>query len=189
MAVAGLAVLAASQCGQALTPTNGAGSPLDAAGVSSPLAAGTGLVILAALAAMGLLRLIRLSGQRGLVATRPLVPLAAVLLAFQLAILCVQVTGTALIAGHGSGSVPELASTVIGQLPTAAVAAIALSWLFASLEAVAATVTIQRVPHPPLGAVPLVAMLLTGRDETAPIAACAPAALVKRGPPPASTLS
>jgi hypothetical protein len=140
------AALAGSQLGHLLVYTlrlgpeglaaSGSGAHGYLPSLATALAGLTGASFLAALAVLAASRILAARGGRGVVFERPSVfDLLAVLFAAQLCLFAVQETAEALLTGRVVRSVADLLLWgTLGQLPIAALAALALSWLTASFR-------------------------------------------------------
>jgi hypothetical protein len=110
--------------------------------------------------------------------------LLAALFTVQITCFVLQESIESLVAGASVASAPHLILLgTIGQLPIAAVAALALKWLFVRFEA--ALVSLRQAPAVQTWAREMVAVALVRRNLSAPLAladAC-PSAFAKRGPP------
>lgn len=150
-----------------------------------------GLLLVASLLTLAIVRLV-LGVALGLRPGEgwPLLRVAAVLLAVQLAIFFGQETLEAVAASQPP---PDLGNLVwlglMGQLPAACLAGLALNWISTRLEAAVRELRrSQRValPGPP---VPAEVALVVVSDLAAMLAESAPSAFTKRGPPPTSCAS
>lgn len=160
-----------------------------------PLVAKTALgaaaaALIGALLLVGLARI--LSGRRIKSASEPsFVSLLAVLFSIQLAAFVAQEVAEAIIAGNKVASAPDLMLWgTLGQLPIAAIAALAFQWLSARIEAavglirdiVRATIALQAAPS--------IAMpVYAASDQALLMSRVARSHLAKRGPPSSSRLS
>ena len=160
-----------------------------------PLVAKTTLGIAAAalIGALLLLGLARiLSGRRIRSAAEPsYVSVLAFLFSIQLAAFAAQEITEAMIAGSSAGSAPDLMLWgTLGQLPIAAVGALALRWLSARVEAAArlirdvvnATVSLRPAPLAPIP-------VYAASDQALLTARIAGTSLGKRGPPTSLRIS
>ncbi len=192
-AVLGLGLLG-SQAGHLLAyqvKFGAAAQQIQASGAHAyfPLVAKTALgaaaaALIGALVVMGLARI--LSGRRVRSTTEPsYISLFAFLFSIQLAAFVAQETAEAIIASSSVGSAPGLMLWgTLGQLPIAAIAALALHWLSARVESAVGLIRDVIGATVPLRPAPLVAIpvyeasdqaLLTSRVASSPLA--------KRGPP------
>jgi hypothetical protein len=194
LAVVGLGVLG-SQAGHLLAYQlrfGAAAQQVQSAGAHSyfPLVAKTGVgtaavALLAGLLLIGLARI--LGGRRIQAASRPsYIGLLARLFTIQLAVFGIQEVVEAMVAGSSAGSAADLLLWgTLGQLPIAALAALALSLLSARVEsavgairaAVGATAAFLPMPAPPA----IAANAATGRALL--MGRVAGSSIAKRGPP------
>jgi len=198
-AVLGLGLLG-SQAGHLLAyqvKFGAAAQQIQASGAHAyfPLVAKTALgaaaaALIGALVVMGLARI--LSGRRVRSTTEPsYISLFAFLFSIQLAAFVAQETAEAIIASSSVGSAPGLMLWgTLGQLPIAAIAALALRWLSARVESAVGLIRDVIGATVPLRPAPLVAIpvyeasdqaLLTSRVASSPLA--------KRGPPTSLRIS
>ena len=198
-AVLGLGLLG-SQAGHLLAyqvKFGAAAQQIQASGAHAyfPLVAKTALgaaaaALIGALVVMGLARI--LSGRRVRSTTEPsYISLFAFLFSIQLAAFVAQETAEAIIASSSVGSAPGLMLWgTLGQLPIAAIAALALHWLSARVESAVGLIRDVIGATVPLRPAPLVAIpvyeasdqaLLTSRVASSPLA--------KRGPPTSLRIS
>jgi hypothetical protein len=146
-------------------------------------------VLIGALLLVGIARV--LSGRRIRSATEPsYVSLLAFLFSIQLAAFVAQEVGESVIAGSSSRSAPDLLLWgTLGQLPIAAVGALAFRWLSARIEAAVSVireVVAAKMPVPP----PAVAIAAyTASDQALLVSRVAWSQLVKRGPPTSLRIS
>jgi len=146
--------------------------------------------LIGALLVIGLARI--LSGRRIGSTTEPsYVSLFAILFSLQLAAFVAQEVAEALVAGSNMGSAPDLMLWgTLGQLPIAAIAALAFRWVSARVQAavglirdvVGATALIRPAP---LVAIPVYA----ASDRAMLTSRLAWSNLAKRGPPASSRIS
>ncbi|MFI5269727.1 MAG: hypothetical protein ACHQ7M_20305 [Chloroflexota bacterium] len=143
------------------------------------------LALIGGLLLVGLARI--LSGRRIRSASEPsYLSLLAVLFSIQLAAFLTQEIAEALIAGSQVGSAPDLVLWgTLGQLPIAAIAALAFRWLSARVETalLALASVINASPPAAVATHRIVLLPFPSRLEPVLAAAC-PAAYIKRGPPP-----
>ena len=198
-AVLGLGLLG-SQAGHLLAyqvKFGAAAQQIQASGAHTyfPLVAKTALgaaaaALIGALVVMGLARI--LSGRRVRSTTEPsYISLFAFLFSIQLAAFVAQEIAEAIIASSSVGSAPGLMLWgTLGQLPIAAIAALALHWLSARVESAVGLIRDVIGATVPLRPAPLVAIpvyeasdqaLLTSRVASSPLA--------KRGPPTSLRIS
>jgi len=160
-----------------------------------PLLAKTALgagaaALIGALVIMGLARI--LSGRRISSASEPsYVSVLAVLFSVQLAAFAAQEIAEALVAGSTAGSAPDLLLWgTFGQLPIAAIGALALRWLSARVvtaaglirDVVGATVTLRP-------ALLLTIPVYAASDQAVLMSRVAGSSLAKRAPPSSSRIS
>jgi hypothetical protein len=155
-----------------------------------PLVAKTALGVAAA-ALVGTLLLVGLArilgGRRIKSATEPsYISILALLFSIQLAAFVTQEVAEALITGSSMGSAADLVLWgTLGQLPVAALGALALAWLLVRFEAALATLREIIAARPAPATTPRIVLLPRPlRLQPAIVEAC-PAAYIKRGPPPA----
>ena len=171
----------------------GAALPLERAGVHAYLLPTLtwlgGAIGAAALAGLLLIAWARLAagrrlGMRRSAGSRAL-DLLPVLFVAQLAIYAGQETAEALAAGTAQPAVVELLLWgALGQLPVACVAAVALAWISTRLEGALEAVDVRLARLlPDLVAPPSLLPASRADRPGRALAWCAPAALVKRGPP------
>jgi hypothetical protein len=144
-----------------------------------------GVALIGALLLIGLARI--LSGRRLKSASEPsYVSLLAILFSLQLATFIAQELGEAFIASSSMGSAADLVLWgTVGQLPVAALAALALVWLLARFETAMITLRQIGAARPAPGTTPRIVLLPRPlRLQPAIVEAC-PAAYIKRGPPTA----
>lgn len=160
-----------------------------------PLVAKTALG-LAALALIGGLLLVGLarilSGRRVRSMFEPsYVSLLAFLFSIQLAAFIAQEVAEALIARSSAGSAPALMLWgTLGQLPIAAIAALAFRWLSARVEAAVGLIRDVVGASIPVPAMPPVAVpVCAASDQGLLMSRMAGLSLAKRGPPSSSRLS
>lgn len=148
---------------------------------------GIGIAALALIAGLLLVGVARIaSGRRIEIESAPsYVRLLAGLFTLQLALYSVQETLEAQLGGAAFGSASDLLLWgAIGQLPVAAVAALALRWLFASLRPALGVISLWSAPADLAADFVLVQVpLAVRREQPAPVAAVAAAPLSRRGPP------
>jgi len=152
--------------------------------VAGSFAALLAAALIAGLLALGAARLL-LGRRRGLrsASRAPLLDLVAVLFTFQLGVFLVQEVGEALLTGLTPDAPPMLFLWgSLGQLPVALLAALALSWLSARLEAAieelgARLRAAPRRPPVPAGRRP------QPPPDANPLLVAAPVVFRKRGPP------
>jgi len=160
-----------------------------------PLVAKTALgaaaaALIGALLLVGLARI--LSGRRiGSTAEPSYVSLLAFLFSLQLAIFVAQEVAEGLIAGSSVGSAPGLMLWgTLGQLPIAAIGALALRWLSARVviaaglirDVVGATVTLRPAPLVPIP-------VYAASDQAVLMSRVVGSSLAKRAPPSSSRIS
>jgi hypothetical protein len=104
--------------------------------LATAVAGGVGGVFLAALAVLGAARFVTVRGRGARVFERPpVLDLTAALFAIQLALFALQETAEAALTGGPAPSAGDLLLWgTLGQLPIAALAGLALSWLAASFR-------------------------------------------------------
>ncbi len=146
--------------------------------------------LIGALVLVGLARI--LSGRRIRSTSEPsYVSLLAVLFSIQLAAFAAQEVAEALIAGSSMGSVADLMLWgTLGQLPIAAIGALAFRWLSARVEAavgVIRDVVGATVSSPPAG--PVAIPLYAASDQAWLTSRFVWSTLAKRGPPPSLRIS
>ena len=115
----------------------------------------------------------------------PIVETLALLFTLQLAVYLGQETFEAWLSGNPASPAPALLLWgSLGQLPVAALAALALSWLSTRLEGAVRELraAVARIPVPPPICAPVSCYYHSPRLVAA-LEACAPAVFVKRGPP------
>lgn len=143
-----------------------------------------GLVAMACVAALVVIAAARMIGKRmERESAPPYLRLLALLFTFQLAAFAVQETTEAALSG-AIVSVPlVLVWGTVGQLPVAAVGALALRWLLARLGPATAQLAMLLAPAFQLltEATPLVVFQVAG--QTVPATEPAPATFNRRGPP------
>jgi hypothetical protein len=160
-----------------------------------PLVAKTALgaavaALIGALLLVGLARI--LSGRRIKSASEPsYVSLLAVLFTVQLAAFVAQEVAEAIIAGNRVASAPDLMLWgTLGQLPIAAVAALAFQWLSARIEvAVGLIRDIVRATIALLAAPTIAIPVYAASDQALLMSRAARSHLAKRAPPSSSRLS
>jgi len=133
---------------------------------------------------VGLARL--LTGRRVRSASEPsYLSLLAILFSIQLAAFVVQEVGEALIGGLSTGTAVDLLLWgTLGQLPIAAVAALALRWLCARIEAAVGAIRALAGPSPPARPPAAAAILVPAAPGGAPQTfLVAASSLTWRGPP------
>ena len=161
-----------------------------------PLVARTslGLAAAALLAGVFLVALARvLTGRRVRTDPQPsYVGLLAAMFTIQLVLFSVQEVVEAMVAGSSAGSAPQLLLWgTLGQLPVAAIAALALRWLAARVEAAVAgvreilTAALRVAPMPASLAVPV----YTAPDRALLMSRVACSQPSRRGPPSSMRLS
>ena len=160
-----------------------------------PLVAKTALgaaaaALIGALLLVGLARI--LSGRRIKAASEPsYVSLLAALFSIQLAAFVAQEVAEAIIAGSRVASAPDLMLWgTLGQLPIAAMAAIAFRWLSARVETAVGLIretvrATMALPAAPSIAIPVYA----ASDRALLMSSVTWSRLVKRGPPSSSRIS
>jgi hypothetical protein len=146
--------------------------------------------LIGALMLVGLARI--LTGRRIRSATEPsYVRVLAILFSIQLAVFATQEIGEALIAGSSVRSAPDLMLWgTLGQLPIAAIGALAFRWLSARVEAavglirdvVEATVALQPVPS-------IAIPVYTASDQALLTSRVAWSNVARRGPPSSLRIS
>jgi hypothetical protein len=147
-------------------------------------------VLIGALLLVGVARI--LSGRRIRSAAEPsYVSLLAFLFSIQLAAFAAQEIAEALIAGSSALSAPDLLLWgTLGQLPIAAVGALALRWLSARVEAAVGLIRDVVNATAPLRPAPLVPIpVYAASDEALLTAPIARSSLAKRGPPTSLRIS
>ena len=160
-----------------------------------PLLAKTALgaaaaALIGALLVMGLARI--LSGRRIRSTTEPsYVSLLAILFSLQLAAFVAQEVAEAIIAGSTMGSAPDLMLWgTLGQLPIAALGALAFRWLSARVEVAVGLVRDLVRATIPLRPLPLVAVpVYAACDQALRSSRLAWSDLAWRGPPSSSRIS
>jgi hypothetical protein len=145
-------------------------------------------VLLGGMLLVGLARV--LNGRQGRSDTQTsFIGLLAVLFTLQLAMFAAQEIGEAVVAGSRVATAPQLLLWgTLGQLPVAAVAALALHWLSLRVEtAVGVIKDLVRVAVslPPAG--PMVIPVYAASERVLLAFRVAPSDLAKRGPPPSSS--
>jgi hypothetical protein len=160
-----------------------------------PLVAKTALgaaaaALIGALVLVGLARI--LSGRRiRSTSERSYVSLLAVLFSIQLAAFLAQEVAEAIIAGNRVASAPELMLWgTLGQLPIAAIAALAFRWISARIEVAVGLIRDIVRPTIALHAAPTIAIPVhAASDQALLISRVARSPLAKRGPPSSLRLS
>ena len=198
-AVLGLGLLG-SQAGHLLAyqvKFGAAAQQIQASGAHAyfPLVAKTALgaaaaALIGALVVMGLARI--LSGRRVRSTTEPsYISLFAFLFSIQLAAFVAQETAEAIIASSSVGSAPGLMLWgTLGQLPIAAIAALALHWLSARVESAVGLIRDVIVATVPLRPAPLVAIpVYEASDQALLTSRIAWSNLARRGPPTSLRIS
>lgn len=133
-----------------------------------------------------------LSGRRVRVKSEPsYVNLLAGLFSIQLAAFAVQEVAESLIAGSNAGSAADLMLWgTLGQLPIAAVAALALRWLLSRVEAAIGVIrNVVSASAPMLPAAPVAIPFYPAPDRALLMSRVAGSSLAKRGPPSSSRIS
>jgi hypothetical protein len=195
VALAGLALgLVASQAGHLLAYQvryGAAAQQLQSSGAHAyfPLLAKTALgvgacALIGGLLLVGLARL--LTGRRVRSASEPsYLSLLAILFSIQLAAFAAQEVGEALIGGLSTGTAVDLLLWgTLGQLPIAAFAALALSWLSARIEAAVGAIRALAGPSLPARPAPAVAIPVPAAPGRALLTfLVAASSLTRRGPP------
>jgi hypothetical protein len=146
--------------------------------------------LIGALLVVGLARI--LSGRRIRSMTEPsYIGLLAFLFSIQLAAFVTQEVAEALIAGSSAGSAPALMLWgTLGQLPIAAIGALAFRWLSARVEAAVAVLREVVGASVPWQLAPSVASpAYAASDQALLMSRMAGLSLAKRGPPSSSRLS
>ena len=198
-AVLGLGLLG-SQAGHLLAyqvKFGAAAQQIQASGAHAyfPLVAKTALgaaaaALIGALVVMGLARI--LSGRRVRSTTEPsYISLFAFLFSIQLAAFVAQETAEAIIASSSVGSAPGLMLWgTLGQLPIAAIAALALHWLSARVESAVGLIRDVIGATVPLRPAPLVAIpVYEASDQALLTSRIAWSNLARRGPPTSLRIS
>ncbi len=198
-AVLGLGLLG-SQAGHLLAyqvKFGAAAQQIQASGAHAyfPLVAKTALgaaaaALIGALVVMGLARI--LSGRRVRSTTEPsYISLFAFLFSIQLAAFVAQETAEAIIASSSVGSAPGLMLWgTLGQLPIAAIAALALRWLSARVESAVGLIRDVIGATVPLRPAPLVAIpVYEASDQALLTSRIAWSNLARRGPPTSLRIS
>jgi hypothetical protein len=141
--------------------------------------------LLAALLVIGLARVLSRGSDARSVAAPKYIELLAALFTIQLGCFITQEIGEAMIAGTATGSAPELLLWgTLGQLPVAAIAAIAVRWLSTRFES--AVIELRAVLGVEPGRIvplPLVLALWPVPDRSLLLSFVAGGSLGKRGPP------
>jgi hypothetical protein len=144
--------------------------------------------LLAGLLVVGLARVLNGRQVRSDTQT-PFIGLLAVLFTIQLAMFAAQEIGEAMVAGSSVATAPQLLLWgTLGQLPVAAIAALALRWLSLRVEtAVGVIKDLVRVAVslPPAG--PMVIPVYAASERALLASRVASPDLAKRGPPPSSS--
>jgi hypothetical protein len=161
-----------------------------------PIAAKTALgaaavALIGGMLLVGLARI--LNGSRARSASQPsYVSLLAVLFSIQLAAFAAQEVAEALVAGSTVGSAPDLLLWgTLGQLPVAAIAALALRWLATRVEHAVGVIrdvvgaTLTMAPLPSAVAIPV----YPAPDRALLMSRVAGSSLAKRGPPASLRIS
>jgi hypothetical protein len=149
-----------------------------------------GAVLLAVLFVIGLARVLG-SGLRVKRSAPKYIELLAALFTIQLVCFITQEVGEAMLAGYTADSAPHLLLWgTLGQLPVAAIGAIALRWLWTSFEsAVDDLRALHEVTRARIAPVPLVFALWPVADRALLLSNVAGGSLGKRGPPSSRRLS
>jgi hypothetical protein len=148
-------------------------------------------VFVAAIFVIGLSRVLRGRSQTRTRAGHGYIELLAALFTVQLACFIAQEAGEAILAGTAVDSAPHLLLWgTLGQLPVAAIAAIALGWLWTRFESalgdLRAVLAAERAPQAP---VPIAVPLAPVPNRALLLSQVAGGSLVKRGPPPSLRFS
>ena len=153
---------------------------------------GLGLLGMMALGALLVIGLARVVALRDLKREAPsYLSLLAALYTIQLAVFAGQETAEAALAGTQAGSIATLLLWgTLGQLPVAAVAALALRWLATRFEAAVEELrSMARLLTPDPGVAPVFGPALLASEAEGPHPQVARSALRKRGPPPVLRIS
>jgi hypothetical protein len=156
-----------------------------------PIVAKTGLglaaaILVGALVVIGVSRFLAGRATAAAAHSPAYISLLAILFTLQMACFGFQETLESIVAGTSVASAPHLLLLgTVGQLPVAALAALALKWLLVRFEAALVTLKATIAARPAATTTPRIVLLpRLLRLQPALVEAC-PAAYIKRGPPPA----